>query len=432
MFYRVFTVLGIVIAAVLWVGIGWQLLTARHVIPYDPPLRCLHAALPIAPDHTVTQTFAGRAQGLSGVELSFRTTAEASVRVEVHEREAAGGSAPVAATSVALPARHPFYTVHVVFPAQPDSEGKTYAVVLRGMAGQGEAGGGLGSAPLAWTCWSDAFAHGDLRVDGAPAHGDLFFKPLYERNAVAAVLEVAGRFQGVRAGVIPAWLWWVCLLLVLLGTPALAVWAAGGRMGSLPNLVAVLLLVPLVGIGVYWGDPRLHRSEVQAAESASSAGEPAATTVELLYELRKQAVGAIEPRETWDRHLTFAIEPVSRDDGARQLALRTGVNTTVMWREVIVPPNAMLDLQAAVDRSLWTTNDGAVRARVTVIADGATLVDEHVTLIDGQGEAVGLRQTLDLAAHAGRPLTLTLATQGETRNSARLVVWTGLRLHAGE
>ena len=60
--------------------------------------------------------------------------------------------------------------------------------------------------------------------------------------------------------------------VALLGMPTLVVWAAGGRVGSLPNLIALLIVLPLVGLAVYWGDPRLHRPVVQAGEPASVVG----------------------------------------------------------------------------------------------------------------------------------------------------------------
>ena len=125
-------------------------------------------------------------------------------------------------------------------------------------------------------------------------------------------------------------------------------------------------------------------------------------------------MGEIVPQETWDRHLTFALEPVAHDDGERRLALRTSVNTTVTWRHVRIPPDAVLSLEAVVDQGQWTTNDGTIVVRITATVNGATLLDVQETLIDEQGESQRLMQTLDLSAHAGQALTLTLATQGET------------------
>ena len=299
---------------------------------------------------------------------------------------------------------------------------------MRGLDEQGESGGGLDTAPLAWSCWSDAFAYGELLVEGELAHGDLFLQPLYQRGAAGAVQTIAARFQGIRVGVFPAWLWWACLFVVLLGMPTLVVWAAGGRVGSLPNLIALFIVLPLVGLAVYWGDPRLHRPVVQAGEPASVVEASTPTTVNLLHELRKQAVGEIAPQETWDRHLTFALEPVVLDDGERRLVLRTSVNTTVTWRNITVPPDAAFSLEAVVDQGQWTTDDGPIVVRVTVVANGATLLDVQKSLIDEQGEAHRLLQTLDLSAHTGQTLTLTLATQGETRNSANMVIWSGLLL----
>ena len=106
--------------------------------------------------------------------------------------------------------------------------------------------------------------------------------------------------------------------------------------------------------------------------------------------------------------------------------LRTSVNTTVTWRNIAVPPDAVLSLEAVVDQGQWTTNDGPIVVRVTATANGATLLDVQETLIDEQGESHRLTQTLDLSAHTGQTLTLTLATQGETRNSANMVIWPGL------
>ena len=212
MLYRVFIVIGMLVSAVLWAGFGWQVLGRHHVIPYDPPLRCLHVALPLAPGHTLSQTILGRSHGLSGVALAFRTTSAAPVAVAIHEEAPNGKTIPLAAATLALPANHPFYTVHVVFPSQLESEGKTYAVHVRGLDEQGESGGGLDTAPLAWSCWSDAFAYGELLVDGELAHGDLFLQPLYQRGAAGAVQTIVARFQGIRVGVFPAWLWWACLI----------------------------------------------------------------------------------------------------------------------------------------------------------------------------------------------------------------------------
>ncbi len=426
MLYRVFIVIGILVSAALWAALGWQVLGRHHVIPYDPPLRCLHVALPLASDHAQTQTFQGRSHGLSGVALAFRTTSAATVAVEIHEEDPTGKATPFAATTLALPANHPFYTVHVVFPSQLESEGKRYAVHMRGLDEQGEAGGGLDTAPMAWSCWSDAFAHGELLVDGEPALGDLYFQPLYQRGAGAAVQAIVARFEGIRVGVIPVWLWWACLFVALLGMPTLVVWAAGGRVGSLPNLFALLIVLPLVGLTVYWGDPRLHRPVVQAGEPASVVEASTPTTVNLLHELRKQAVGEIAPQETWDRHLTFALEPVALDDGERRLVLLTSVNTTVTWRKVTIPPDAVFSLEAVVDQGQWTTDDGPIVVRITATANGATLLDVQESLIDEQGESHRLMQTLDLSAHTGQALTLTLATQGETRKSANMVIWSGL------
>ncbi len=426
--YRILILLGFLLAAVLWAGLGWQVLRGDHLIPYDPPQRCLHAALPVLPGHSVMQTLRGRSHGLSGVSLAFRTTAAAGVALQVHEVGADGRADPLAGAVVQLPANHPFYTVNVVFPPQSLSESRTYAVLVRASGEEGESEGGRGSAPFVWSCWSDSFAFGELRVDGDPAHGDLIMQPLYQRGAGGAVQAIAARFQGLRVGVIPAWLWWLSLAVVLLGTPTLVVRAAGGRVGSLAHLVAVLVLLPLVGLAVYWGDPRLHRPVVQAGEAPPGTEAPAPTRFDLLNELRKQAVGEIAPRQTWDRHLTFALEPVTRDDGKRALALRTSVNTTVTWRDITIPPAAALSLAAAVDPGLWTTDDGPIHVRVTAAVAGATLVDMEETLIDAQGKPQRLTQTLDLSAHAGRTLTLILSIEGETRNSARMVVWSGLRL----
>ena len=426
--YRILILLGFLLAAVLWVGLGWQVLRGDHLIPYDPPQRCLHAALPVLPGHSVMQTLRGRSHGLSGVSLAFRTTAAARVALQVHEVGADGRADPLAGAVVQLPANHPFYTVNVVFPPQSLSESRTYAVLVRASSEEGESEGGRGSAPFVWSCWSDSFAFGELRVDGDPAHGDLIMQPLYQRGAGGAVQAIAARFQGLRVGVIPAWLWWLSLAVVLLGTPTLVVRAAGGRVGSLAHLVAVLVLLPLVGLAVYWGDPRLHRPVVQAGEVPPGTEAPAPTRFDLLNELRKQAVGEIAPRQTWDRHLTFALEPVTRDDGERALALHTSVNTVVTWRHLTIPPNAGLSLAAAVDQGQWSASDGPVEVRVSVTANGATLLDVQETLMTATGEPHRLTQTLDLSAHAGQSLTLTLTTLGETRNSARMVVWSGLRL----
>ena len=94
MLYRVFIVIGILVSAALWAGFGWQVLGRHHVIPYDPPLRCLHVALPIAPGHTLSQTILGRSHGLSGVALAFRTTSAATVAVEIHEEDPTGKATP--------------------------------------------------------------------------------------------------------------------------------------------------------------------------------------------------------------------------------------------------------------------------------------------------------------------------------------------------
>lgn len=428
MIYRAFTYLGLVAAAALWVGFGWHFFGRSHVIPYDPPLRCLHVALPVSPVHTVSQTFTGRAHDLSGFTLAFRTTAAASVAVEVSEAGTNGDTSPVAATTLPLPANHPFYTVRVVVPVQSGSQGKTYTVRLRGLAKEGESDGDIGSVPLAWTCWSDAFAGGEMLVDDEPAHGDLFIQPLYERGAIGAAQIIVERLDGIRLGVIPAWLWWLSLGVVLVGVPTLVVWAAGGRVGSLPNLIALLIILPLVGQAVYYGDPRLHRPTITAEEAAEIAALPEPRTENLLHELRKQAVGEIEPQETWDRHLTYALEPFVDDDGERQLTLRTSVNTTVTWRGVAIPSNASLSLKASVDQGQWTADDGAISVHVTAIAGGETLLDVEQTLIDVQGDPQSLTQSLDLSSHAGRTLTLTLTTRGDTRNSANLVIWSGLQL----
>ena len=426
--YRILILLGFLLAAVLWAGLGWQVLRGDHLIPYDPPQRCLHAALPVLPGHSVMQTLRGRSHGLSGVSLAFRTTAAARVALQVHEVGADGRADPLAGAVVQLPANHPFYTVNVVFPPQSLSESRTYAVLVRASGEEGESRGGRGSAPFVWSCWSDSFAFGELRIDGDPAHGDLIMQPLYQRGAGSAVQAIVARFQGLRVGVIPAWLWWLSLAVVLLGTPTLVVRAAGGRVGSLAHLVAVLVLLPLVGLAVYWGDPRLHRPVVQAGEVPPGMEAPTPTRVDLLNELRKQAVGEIAPRQTWDRHLTFALEPVTTGAGERVLALRTSVNTTVTWRNVTIPPAAALSLAAIVDEGHWTTNDGPIHTRVTATIASATLVDMEETLIDAQGKPQRLTQTLDLSAHAGRTLTLILSIEGETRNSARMVIWSGLRL----
>lgn len=428
MLYRVLHILGLLAAAALWAGFGWQVFGRGHVVPYDPPQRCLHAAVPILPGHVLTQTFQARAGGLSGVSLAFRTTAAARVAVEIRELDAGGWAEPLAVATIPLPANHPFYTVHVAFPLQTAAEGKNFAVLLRATAAAGESSGDRDAAPSAWSCWRDSFAFGELLADGEAAHGDLLIQPLYQRGAAGAVQAIVGRFQGIRVGVLPAWLWWLCLVAVLLAMPTLVVWAAGGRVGSLPNLIAVLILLPLVGLGVYWGDPRLHRP-VAVAESDTPAAEVSAPpTVDLLHELRKQAVGEIAPHQTWDRRLTFALEPVSLEDGSRRLALRTSVNTTVTWRNIAIPQDAGFSFRAIVDQEQWTTADGPIHVRVTVTADGATLLNLRETLINAQGEPNLHLHTLNLAAHAGKKLTLTLTTQGETRNSARMVVWTGMQL----
>ena len=108
--------------------------------------------------------------------------------------------------------------------------------------------------------------------------------------------------------------------------------------------------------------------------------------------------------------------------------LRTSVNTTVTWRNIAVPPDAALSLEAVVDQGQWTTDDGPIVVRVTAVVNGVTLLEVQENLIDEQGESHRLMQTLDLSAHTGRALTLTLATQGETRNSANMVIWSGLLL----
>lgn len=428
MTYRIFISLGLLISALLWAGFGWHFFARSHVIPYDPPLRCLHVALPVVPGHTLAQTFTGRSHDLSGFTLAFRTTSAAQVVVEVGETGADGNAMPIAAATLQLPANHPFYTVHVAIPVQAGSQDKTYTVHLRGDAAAGEADNGTGSVPLAWSCWSDAFAGGELLVDGEPAHGDLFFQPLYDRGAIGAAQAIVARFHGIRAGVFPVWLWWLCLAVVLIGAPTLLVWAAGGRVGSLPNLIAVLILLPLVGQAVYYGDPRLHRPLTEANEAAVASDVPEPTTVNLLHELRKQAVGEIDPQETWDRHLTFAIAPVVDDAGERQLALRTSANTTVTWRRVMIPANASLTLRASVDGEQWQPDDGPLVVRVTATAGGETLLDVRKALITAQGDPQSLVHTLDLAAYAGRALTLTLVSRGDTRNSANMVVWSGLQL----
>ncbi len=86
----------------------------------------------------------------------------------------------------------------------------------------------------------------------------------------------------------------------------------------------------------------------------------------------------------------------------------------------------MLSLEAVVDQGQWTTDDGPIVVRVTVVANGSTLLEVQENLIDEQGESHRLMQTFDLSAHTGQTLTLTLATQGETRNSANMVIWPGL------
>ena len=429
MFYRILHVLGLLAAAALWAGFGWQVFGRDHVIPYDPPQRCLHVAAPLLPGHTLTQTFHGRARGLRGVSLAFRTTAAAQVAVHVHEVAADGLAAPLAAATIALPANHPFYTVNVVFPTQTASAGKDYAVVLRA-GGDDEGNGGRDAAPLVWSCWGDWFAFGALLIDDEAAHGDLLLQPLYQRGAGGAVQAIVGRFQAIRIGVLPAWLWWLCLAFVLFAMPTLVVWAAGGRVGSLANLIAVLILLPLVGLGVYWGDPRLHRPVITAGADPVVAAAAAPPAVDLLHELRKQTVGEIAPQQTWDRQLTFALEPVTLDNGERRLALRTSVNTAVTWHNLTIPTDAAFTFSAAVDRDQWTPADGPIHLRITVTADGATLADVQETLIDAQGGIDPILHSLNLAAHAGKELTIMLATQGETQNSARMVVWHDLRLAA--
>ncbi len=426
--YRILTLLGFLLAAALWAGLGWQVLRNDHMIPYDPPQRCLHAALPLLPGHSVTQTLQGRSHGLSGVSLAFRTTGAARVGVHIYEVGAEDQVAPLAGAVIQLPANHPFYTVNVVFPPQSFSSNRDYAVLVRAAGREDEPGGGRGAAPFVWSCWSESFAFGELRVDGEPAHGDLLMQPLYQRGAGGAVQTVVARFQGLRVGVVPAWLWWLCLAIVLVGVPTLLVRAVGGRLGSPPHLIALLTLLPLIGIAVYWGDPRLHRPVVQAGEVPPGTETPAPAHVDLLNELRKQAVGEIAPRQTWDRHLTFALEPVADEEGVRHQALRTSVNTTVTWRGATIPPAAALSLASAVDQGLWTMDDGPIHVRVTATVAGATLVDEQETLIDAQGKPQRITQTLDLSAHAGQTLTLTLTTLGETRNSARMVIWSGLTI----
>ena len=123
------------------------------------------------------------------------------------------------------------------------------------------------------------------------------------------------------------------------------------------------------------------------------------------------------------------LEPVALDDGERRLVLRTSVNTTVTWRNIAVPSDAVLSLEAVVDQGQWTTDDGPIVVRITATANGATLLDVQQTLIDELKETLErLVQSLDLSAHTGQTLTLTLATQGETRNSANMVIWSGLLL----
>ena len=63
--------------------------------------------------------------------------------------------------------------------------------------------GGLDTAPLAWSCWSNAFAYGELLVDGELAHGDLFLQPLYQRGAAGAVQTIVARFQGISRRRVP-------------------------------------------------------------------------------------------------------------------------------------------------------------------------------------------------------------------------------------
>ncbi len=426
--YRILTILGFLLAAALWAGLGWQVLRNDHMIPYDPPQRCLHAALPLLPGHSVTQTLQGRSHGLSGISLAFRTTAAVKVEAHVQEIGADGQAYPLAGAAVQLPANHPFYTVNIVFPPQSFSESTIYTVLVRAAGREDEPEGGRGAAPFVWSCWSESFAFGELRVDGEPAHGDLLMQPLYQRGAGGAVQTVVARFQGLRVGVVPAWLWWLCLAVVLFGVPTLLVRAVGGRLGSPPHLIALLILLPLIGIAVYWGDPRLHRPVVQAGEVPTGTEAPAPAYVDLLIELRKQAVGEIAPRQTWDRHLTFALEPVADEEGERLQALRTSVNTSVTWRDIRIPPAAALSLAASVDEGHWTMDDGPIHVRVLATVGGATLMDEQETLIDAQGRPQRLTQSLDLSAHAGRSLTLTLSAQGETRNSARMVIWSGLTI----
>ncbi len=429
MLHRLLILLGILAAAALWAGFGWHVFGQRHVIPYDPPVRCLHVALPIAPGHVMTQTFAGRAPGLSGVALAFRTTAAAAVAVELHAHDAQGAATPLAAATLPLPANHPFYTVHVVFPSQAESDGKTYSVRLRRPADTGADAANLGAAPLAWSCWSDGFAHGELYVDGDPAHGDLYFQPLYGRGAADAARAVTDRFQGIRVGIVPAWFWWLGLIVVLLVIPSLAVRAAGGRLGSPPHIVALLVVLPLVGLAMSWGDPRLHRPAVHAnAAAPPRAASSAPAAPQLLHALRQQAVGSIAPQETWDRQLTFALEPATAADGTPRLVLRASVNTTVAWRDVTIPANALLTVRADGDLGRWTPDDGPIAVGMTVAVDGQELVTEREILITAAGEAREFIRQLDLAAYAGRALDLTLTTQGDTRNSARLVVWSDLRL----
>jgi hypothetical protein len=421
MAYRVYIFFGILAAVALWAGLAWQVLGTRHSIPYDPPLRCLQAALPLAPGHIVSQTVQGRASDLSGIALSFRTTASATVAVQIQE-VSSGQAAPVADATVTLPANHPFYTVTIAFPPQAQSAGKTYALHLRSTSDQTEPG----AAPLVWSCWSDSFAFGDLMVDGEPAHGDLFIEPLYERSARGAVQAVTARFQGIRIGILPAWLWGICLAIALLGMPTLAVWVAGGRLGSLTHLIAVLIVLPLIGLGVFWGNPRLHRPVVLARESTGVSQRPTPTKADLLIELRKEAIGDIAPQETWNRQPTFSLAPVTRADGEGEIALRTSINTTVTWRDVVIAPESGFAIRAEVDPGQWTSDDGPIEVRITAVVNGVTLLDVQEILVNAQETFSKLSESLDLSAYAGQALTLTLATQGDTRNSANLVVWTGL------
>ena len=107
--------------------------------------------------------------------------------------------------------------------------------------------------------------------------------------------------------------------------------------------------------------------------------------------------------------------------------LRTSVNTTVTWRKVAIPPHATLILEAAVDQGHWTTNNGPIDVRITAVVNGVTHLDTQQILITAEGTLDRLVQSLDLSAHSGQALSLTFTAQGETRNSARMVIWSGLK-----